>query len=328
MSGLAAIRKDESPHDFREYALYGIALRSEIPLTFPEQLPSGAADVTLSFVSRQWFADITAGLSSAENTGDWYERVSCRDGSDYLRFPTLFEFMVSPDGRSVACGLLERATIDSFQTYLLGHVLSYALVKQGYEPLHATAVVIEGAAVVFLGDSGQGKSTLAAAFLHAGYQLLTDDLLLIRDVDGVLSGFPGPPRVKLFPHVACRFLPKQASSTRMNPETPKLIIPLEQHQQCPGPTPIQGFLSLDSCGEGANIRFSSLSGIDSVLQLLGSTFNTRLVTPDRLRQQFLAAREWATRIPIRRLEYPRVLADIEQVRDAIVSDVRSATLAS
>jgi hypothetical protein len=317
-------REAESSREFRDYCLYGIALRSEIPLTYPEQPTSGAADVTFSFAPQHWFTEVTAGLPRNGNAGDWCERVRCPDGSDYLRFPALFEFIVSPDGRSVACLVLERATVESFQAYLLGHVLSYALVKQGYEPLHATAVAIEGAAVAFLGASGQGKSTLAAAFLQAGHRILTDDLLLVRDVGGVLCGWPGPPRIKLFPHVAERFLPKQISAKPMNPDTTKLMIPLERHQRLEGPVPIQSFCVLEDCEQDAGIRLSSLSGTESVIQLLASTFNTRVVTSERLRRQFLVTREWLTRTPVWRLQYPRAMADIDLVREAILSRALSS----
>src|SRR5580692_542597 len=162
--------------------MYGISVRSEIPLGFPEQPRAEPADVTLFSRPRQWFTEVTAGLARDGPTDGWYERASSADGSEYLRWPNLFEFMVSHDGRSVACGLLDRASLESFQTYLLGQVLSFALVRQGCEPLHATAVVVEGKAVAFLGESGYGKSTLAAAFLQHGHHILTDDLLMVGEV--------------------------------------------------------------------------------------------------------------------------------------------------
>jgi hypothetical protein len=311
--------------EFYDYGVYGLSLRSEIRLGLPEHPAGPLPDVTLSFANRDWFAQATAGLPRDERTDGWYERVCCADGSEFLRWPDLFEFMITHNGRSVVWGFLERATVESFQTYLLAPVLSFALVKQGYEPLHATTVVIDGRAVAILGDGGQGKSTLAAAFVQAGHQILTDDLLLIRDVGGILYGFPGPPRIKLFPDVARRFFPDQAPCSLMNPETEKLIVPLEQGQWHTGPAPLHGFLLLREPDEPVHgSHLTRLSGTHSLLGLVRSTFNARIANPDRLRRQFLAAREWAARIPVRCLTYPKTLAVLEQVRQAIVSDVRSA----
>ncbi|MFB3074256.1 MAG: hypothetical protein ACE1Z6_03640, partial [Candidatus Methylomirabilales bacterium] len=112
---------------------------------------------------------------------NWFQHLRLPDGSDYLRWSGLFEFLVSADGRRIACRELECASPESFQTYLIGQVLSFALVKRGIEPLHSTTVVIDGKAVAFLGDSGYGKSSLGAAFLQAGYPLLTDDLLVLKE---------------------------------------------------------------------------------------------------------------------------------------------------
>jgi hypothetical protein len=89
---------------------------------------------------------------------------------------------------------------------MLGQALSFALVKQHLEPLHATVVEIEGEGVAFLGGSAFGKSTIAASFLSAGHRLLTDDLLVLQERAGTIWAYPGPPRIKVFPDVAGRFL--------------------------------------------------------------------------------------------------------------------------
>jgi hypothetical protein len=322
--GFAIPASPEQPATAHVYQMYGITLRSEIALTYPERPTTAAADVTFSAMPQSWFARMTAELPALGKPSDWYERRRSPDGTDYLRFPDLFEFAISPDGRSVSFARLEKSTIESFQTYLLGHVLSYVLLKQGIEPLHSTAVVIDGVAVALLGSSARGKSTLAAAFLEAGHRLLTDDLLVVREVDGVLCGLPGPPRIKLYPHVAQYLLPSQASATQMNPESPKLIIPLERNQTHAGPAPIAAFVVLDE--ELPDVHVSSLSRSDAFVKLVASTFNARLVTPDRLRRQFLATREWAGRIGVLRVQYPRSLADIGRVRDTIVAQVRQLSV--
>ena len=46
---------------------------------------------------------------------------------------------------------------------MLGQALSFALVKQGFEPLHATVAVVDDEAVAFLGHNAFGKSTLTGA---------------------------------------------------------------------------------------------------------------------------------------------------------------------
>lgn len=52
--------------------------------------------------------------------------------------------------------------------------------QRGHMPLHASAIVHNGAVFAFSGQSGFGKSTLAAALVERNYRVFTDDLCLIR----------------------------------------------------------------------------------------------------------------------------------------------------
>jgi hypothetical protein len=71
-------------------------------------------------------------------------------------------------------------------------VLPAALPLFGMEPLHGSAVEVEGGALVVLGVSGSGKSNTAAAFASLGHAILSDDACAL-DADADL--WPGPPLV-------------------------------------------------------------------------------------------------------------------------------------
>ena len=81
---------------------------------------------------------------------------------------------------------------------LLGPVMAWVLHLRGKFLLHASAVEIDGGAVAFIGDKLAGKSTTAAAFVRAGYQMVTDDLLVLDlDAPDRLIVKPGYPQLKL-----------------------------------------------------------------------------------------------------------------------------------
>lgn len=64
------------------------------------------------------------------------------------------------------------------------------LLAAGWRMLHASAVVVDGAAVVFVAAPGGGKSTLAhRACREAGAAFLADDLVLLGP-DGMVMGWP------------------------------------------------------------------------------------------------------------------------------------------
>ena len=211
---------------------------------------------------------------------------TCADGSTYLRWDGLAEFLVSADGLpAITFGWIGPASQEAFQVYLLGQALSFALVKRGHEPLHATSVVVDGRAVVFLGNSGFGKSSLAACFLRAGHQLLTDDLLMLREGPEGFTAYPGPPRIKLFPDMARRHLGERVTGPPMNLATKKRVIALEPHQRCLTPVPLGAIYALASPREVARkqrVRIETLSSRQAFVTLVANTFNYLIVGADRL----------------------------------------------
>lgn len=54
------------------------------------------------------------------------------------------------------------------------------------EVAHASAVALEGRAVVILGPSGAGKSSLALRLMALGCSLVSDDRTALRRVDGTI----------------------------------------------------------------------------------------------------------------------------------------------
>jgi hypothetical protein len=62
--------------------------------------------------------------------------------------------------------------INTMVLFLMGHA--------GRVPLHASAVMLDGTAIVFAGASGAGKSTLALAASQAGLPLLSDDTIFVQ----------------------------------------------------------------------------------------------------------------------------------------------------
>ncbi|MDG4882474.1 serine kinase [Mesorhizobium sp. WSM4884] len=77
---------------------------------------------------------------------------------------------------------------------LLGPVLALTLHQRRLLVLHASAIAVGGQSVVFMGDKGAGKSTIAGAMIRAGHLLLTDDVVALDLSDRsrmmILPGFP------------------------------------------------------------------------------------------------------------------------------------------
>src|SRR5437667_3632002 len=133
---------DRAHETFPEtYHLYGLRLRSEWALPFANRSSIWLAEVALrdrSVLPRPPHLDDRSGASR------WFQWVCLPTNAVYLRWPHLFEFLVSPDGREIAAHPLADSLPEIFHTYMQGQALSFALINQGFEPLHATAVDVGG----------------------------------------------------------------------------------------------------------------------------------------------------------------------------------------
>lgn len=307
------------------YQVYGVSVSSPIPLELPTVSVGNLAEVQFDLADASYFSRVAARVALHPLSDDWYQYAFLADDSVYVSWTDVGRFVVSADGRRIICRPSVDASSESFQVYMLGQALSFALVKLGFEPLHSTAVVIDNSAAAFLGAGGFGKSTLAACFLSAGYRILTDDLLLLEPQEGVIVAFPGPPRIKLFPGMAREFLKEPGGGVVMNSDTTKLIFPLQSKQACQTSVALRRIYAV-AAPNGAEITrhigIEQMSSRDGVLTLLASTFNRRLTGRERLGRQFASAASLLERIPVRRLSYPRVSARLHDVREAILSDFR------
>jgi hypothetical protein len=306
------------------YRLYGLWLRSQWPLPYPEGTEAGLTEVELFKGSNLIFSEAARETMIQADAKAWFYHARLRNGSTYLRWSGLFEFVISAGGRRIACRSLNGGTKEAFHAYLVSQVLSFAMVRQGIEPLHATVVVVDGQAVAFLGDCGYGKSSLGAAFLQVGHPLLTDDVLVVEERDHGFAAYPGPPRIKLFPEVAKTFLGDCVGGTPMHPQTPKLVIPLDPFLSSQAVVPLKSIYVLRRpipSSRGIKVTIRTLSQRRAFLELLRNTFNPVVMDGDRLKRQFKMATLVASKLPIKSLSYPRILALLPSVREAILSDL-------
>jgi hypothetical protein len=96
------------------------------------------------------------------------------------------------NGREIVIDPLPSAEPELLRTVLLGRMMAYLLRQRGWLALHASGVTIGGVGVLFLGASGCGKSTTAAAFYARGHVVITDDVAPVRVSTGDCLGLVRP----------------------------------------------------------------------------------------------------------------------------------------
>ena len=116
----------------------------------------------------------------------WY--TFARRGATVVgRFYGLADFEISSEGwpgvgedtgrQHVTFYRAPTAPLDLIAILIAGSLAAYLLSAEGRLVLHASAVEVDGKALAFVGQSGQGKTTMATLLCAAGYPFVADDLL-------------------------------------------------------------------------------------------------------------------------------------------------------
>jgi hypothetical protein len=194
-----------------DYQAYGLSIHSALEL--PELRSAGFSEP----------ADllIQTGPVEAPDLGERVSGLRWLPGGDAcLAFRDAGGFLVR-GGRAITVDALPAAEPQVLRLYLLGPVLAIALYQRGWLILHASAVDLGGRVVGFLGGSGWGKSTLAAALQQRGHPLVADDFIAVA-VGGQPAGaglevYPGFPQLKLWPEAAASLGADVAQLPRLHP---------------------------------------------------------------------------------------------------------------
>ena len=301
--------------------LYGLRIRTPWPV---RGLSAGNGPWDVEFVANR--PDVLARAASRvpdEQRNRWAQYAALPDGSAYRRWSNLFEFLVTADARHIYAQTLTDVDNEAMMAYLLVDALSFSMVRLGWEPLHATAVATDHGVVGFLGNSGDGKSTLAALLLQQRCKLVTDDMLvLVRDRETWLAQ-PGPPRLKLYRDMADHILGVAPGRIAMNPDTTKLIVPLDTDDCTAEPHPLRALYVLRSVGEDRSsaLRIEQLSPAAAFPRVLAHTAGHYPSEIARLQRQFQFTTTLVREIPVKTLSYPREKAEMARLRDAVLADL-------
>ncbi|MBE9065710.1 serine kinase [Leptolyngbya cf. ectocarpi LEGE 11479] len=193
------------------------------------------------------------------------------------------------------------------RSYLVGTVMGILLYQQGLLVLHASAVNIHGDAVAFLGVSGEGKSSAAAAFQAVNYDVMTDDVAPV-----ILGGsapilIPGFPQIKLSQESAT-VLAHDFESLSLLASTP-IKRGYRPHQEFSHTSlPLKHIYVLTSDTDfGSGFGIERLSHQEAVVELSRhSRPSTLFHKPDV--QHFLQCTSLAKACPVYRLKRPRNIA--------------------
>ncbi len=242
-----------------------------------------------------------------------------RQGAGYLlRFPELADFEVSADGLSVQGWPAPGVTMPTVEHLYLNQVLPLALSRQGKLVLHGSAVDIDGQGVAFLGESGRGKSTLAASFATSGTRFLTDDGLLLDWLDGRCMILPSHPSIRLWQDSQDALMhPDAATAAPVSFTSKARFMAGPGVAFCDAQRPLACVFFLGQ-GDVHTPRIAPLRPAEALIELVKHSFLLDIEARDMLARHFDDLTRLAA-LPIYfRLDYPRSYAALPAVHQAIL----------
>lgn len=225
--------------------------------------------------------------------------------------------LISPDGIELLCE--PDPTNEDWASILAAQALPLAATIRGLEVLHASGVVLDGRALLVAGPPGAGKSSLAAALVRAGGQLLSDDAVALQLAEGALIAHAGSVVLQL----------RAAEDERLSAdERAALGRPASTSAgkrryvsgSVPGPVPLGGLFLLERSAEEPAVE--QLAVVDP-FELIASTFNLSVRTPARLRRQLDVVSAIASSGLAHRL---RVQPDVDATRLASIIQAQLAVM--
>ena len=201
----------ESPVDDARYRLtaFGLEVASDFPLpgaAAPRPEKAGRVDLVLRTAPRDHLDRLVEDqrylrfLHQYEGCG--YAMLEGENGDILFHYRERAVFHLSADRTTLRCAVSESGT--AWQRVLLDTVLWTISLLYGFELLHASAVSTAGGLIALVGQSGDGKTTLAGDLIGRGATLFCDDIIALEQRDGHAVAHPAPPLMKVSDSIDAR----------------------------------------------------------------------------------------------------------------------------
>lgn len=256
--------------------------------------------------------------------GSTYASLHRVEGGHIVRFFERADFYLTNGSEIVKCRPAGSITDQAIRFLYANQIVPLLQNRAGKAVLHGSAICVDGRALGFVGQSGRGKSTLAAAFSVAGYPFLTDDGLLIERAEASFAIFPGNPNLRLWWDSEVALCQRDAAD---DDEDKRLLHASDRLPHHRNPLPLSAIYLLGP-GEANAASVVPLPPQDAFNGLLQHAFILDIEDRARMRLQWDQLGALAEAVPCFALDYPRRYDALPGVLEAILDHARSGALAA
>lgn len=296
------------------YTAYNLSIASEI--VCPQLKPMDELHQNVDVHIR--YGEVPEELENAVATGVVYQ---AKPDQFLLRLNGIGAYWVR-DGKEVIIEPAEDATDDEVRLFLFGSGFGALLHQRGLFVLHASAIETDQGAVLFVGPSGNGKSTTAAAFHQRGYRVLADDICALKmDEMGCPVVIPAYPQLKIWADTAKKLERDTDKMPRVRPQLEKYAWRIHEDFST-DPLPLFAIYHLISHNK-PEFELIPMDDADKFRVLLNNTYRSRFMDGLQMRaSHFKLGMVTANTALIRRVIRPSGGFKLNELIDLLEADFR------
>lgn len=297
---------------YLDYTISGLRLRSE--MAFPElvRAPEAAAQPEVSLLR----AETPEALEKPAARGVLYQAAPSQF---LLHMPKIARYWVR-NGNEIRVTPEAGSLPEEVRLFALGTVWAALLHQRGLLVLHASGVVTPRGAVLLMGRSSTGKSSLAAAFYRRGFAVLGDDSIAVDVVDGTVLAYPAFPELHAWPDMLTHLGVAPEETRRLRPKLPKRALPAPEGYS-PLPQPVCAIYMLGA-HLAQEITLEKFQGMGRFNILLNNTFREKFLGGLGVRAvHFQKVSQVAQKVPVASLVRPDGEPGFDALIDAVSKDL-------
>ena len=250
--------------------------------------------------------------------------LAAQDHGYRLRFPGLCDFLVDADARRIRAEPVEGLDPGTLEHLVVDQLLPRVLAHQGALVAHASVVLVEGRAILFLGHSGWGKSTLAGLLHGTGRRLLSDDCALLVAAASATHVVPTYPSLRLFGDSIGQTLGAGAATGAVAAYSPKQRLGLGPPEPEDSRWPLRAiYLLNDPADPASDHTIAPLPPALACMALVEHSFRLDLASTAHTAALLAQAAAVLRHVPAFTLRYPRDYTASPVLLDTLVSHAAS-----
>lgn len=226
---------------------------------------------------------------------------------------------VRPDRRIVpmARAGLPTHTLDHF---IRDQVAPRVVAHEGKFVIHAAGIRVADGAMLLVGTTGRGKSTLAASFHQSGNALLGDDAMIIDCAGARSTARAVYPSLRLLPDSIAALYSGAVESSAIAHYSAKQRIALPDAADFP-PLPIHAIFVLAQ-PTSSGISIQPMKPSHACIAMVENSFALDPADLTLAAERLRTATQLVARLPVFEVAYPRAFACLPEVRAALLEQLQ------